>query len=249
MIDDLTALRLQLEWGADENLGDTPIDRFRPAPPAARQESPPATPAAFHPAVAAPAAALAELDTLDAWHAALDRLSTCPLRATATHTVRPSGSPAAPIVFVSEAPDSDDDRSGRAFSGAAGALLDRVIASVGLHRDQMLLATLVPWRPPGNRPPSDSEIAACLPYLHRLLALVRPRLVVLAGGSPATTLTGQTGTIRQLRGRWIELAVAETQLKVPALPILPPSQWLRDAGTKQQLWSDLLQLRDAAKTG
>lgn len=251
MIDDLTALRLQLEWGADENLGDAPVDRFRPVPPTAQRAAPVSAPAVRPARPAPPTAApvaLDTIDTLEAWRAALDRLSASPLRATATHTVRPAGSPAAPIVLVAEAPDGDDDRSGLAFSGAAGALLDRVLATAGLHRDAMLLTTLVPWRPPGNRPPSESEIATCLPFIHRLLALVRPRLVVLAGGSPATALTGQTGTIRQLRGRWLEVAVAETQTKLPALPILPPNQWLRDAGTKQQLWSDLLHLRNRTKT-
>ena len=245
MVDDLTALRLQLDWGVDEALGSEPVNRFARAPT-------PALSAPASPIVAAPLIARAHpaatADTLDALHAALDGFTACPLRATATHTIRPSGSAAATVVFIGDAPGNDDDRSGHAFAGAPGAMLDRVMASIGLSRETMLLTTLVPWRPPGNRPASESEVAACLPFLHRLLALVRPRAVLLAGAGPVAALTGQSGTIRQLRGRWLELPLLTEQINLPALPVLPLAQWLRDGSTKQQLWNDLLLLQEAVTT-
>ena len=239
MIDDLTALRLQLEWGVDETLGDVPLNRFlaaRPEPPLPRPVGEPMPVVSRQPE---PIGA----DTLEALHAALDRFVACPLRATATHTVRPSGTTSATVVLIADAPGNEDDRSGHAFSGPTGAMLDRVMGSIGLTREQMLLTTLVPWRPPGGRPASDKEVQSCLPFVHRLLELVRPRVVLLAGVGPVVALTGETGTVRQLRGRLLEVALPGEQSKLAALPMQPLAQWLRDAGTKQQLWSDLLQLR------
>lgn len=247
MIDDLTALRLQLDWGVDESLGNVPIDRFQRAPAAAQIAAPVmAMITAVVPALKPDP--VGTVDTLDALHDALDRFTACPLRATATNTVRPAGSATARLVLIGDAPGNDDDRSGTAFSGPAGATVERVMSSIGLTRADMLLTTLVPWRPPGNRPPSESEIQACLPFLHRLLMIVQPAAVVLIGSGPVAALTGQTGTIRQLRGRWLQLPIADEQIKLTGLPILPLAQWFRDAGTKQQLWSDLLLLHQKVTT-
>ena len=250
MIDDLTALRLQLDWGVDESLGSVPIDRFQRAPalPTAvpMPARMPAPVTALIPALKPDPVGTA--DTLATLHAALDRFTACPLRATATNTVRPAGVATARVVLIADAPGNDDDRSGTAFSGPAGATIERVMGSIGLTRADMLLTTLVPWRPPGNRPPSESEIQACLPFLHRLLMIVQPAAVVLVGSGPVTAFTGQTGTIRQLRGRWLQLPIVGEQIKLAGLPILPLAQWFRDAGTKQQLWSDLLLLHEALTT-
>lgn len=249
MIDDLIALRLQFDWGADEALGDVPVDRFGALPPAvvlrpARLDAVPAEPLARLPGRTA-----VKAQTLDALHAELDAFTGCPLRATATHTVRPSGVADAPVLLIGDAPGSEDDRSGQAFSGPPGALLDRVMATVGLDRQRMVLTTLVPWRPPGNRPASESEILACLPFVHRLIDLVQPRAIVLLGAGPVAALTGQNGTIRQLRGRWLDVATQTPQKIYPALPVLPLAQWLRDGITKQQLWSDLMLLDARLRTG
>ncbi|MDT7951189.1 MAG: uracil-DNA glycosylase [Acetobacteraceae bacterium] len=242
MIDDLTALRLQRDWGVDEALGERPVDRFaaatRPALPAAPRLAP----------AAATVGSGVRARTLEELHRELEQFEGCPLRATATHTVRPSGSPAAPVMLIGDAPGSDDDRSGQAFSGEAGAMVDGVLRSIGLDRSSVLLTTMVPWRPPGNRPASETEIQACLPFVHRLIGIVRPRVAVLLGAVPVAALTGQAGTIRQLRGRWIELALASEQTTVAGLPMLPLTQWLRDATTKQQLWSDLLLLQNRLAT-
>ncbi len=235
MIDALTALRLQAEWGADEAIAETPLDRFtRAAPPAAAR--PVAVAAAPKPVRAA---------SLDELHAALDAFEACPLRATATHTVRPDGNPAAGLVLIGEGPGSDDDRSGRAFSGKQGEVLDRVLGSIGLDRSKLLLTTLVPWRPPGGRKLADSEIQACLPFLHRLLAIVRPRRLILLGAVPVRVLSGSTESIRRLRGRWVDVSIPEFDTPVTAKPIPPLDQWLQSASSKQDLWFDMIQLRNS----
>ena len=245
MIDDLTALRLQFDWGVDEALGDRPVHRFTPAP---RAEARSPAPAARSVPTAPLLPPVVQARSLDDLHAEMDAFTGSPLRATATHTVRPRGSASAPTLLIGDAPGNDDDRSGLAFSGTGGATVDRVMRSIGLDPNEMLLTTLVPWRPPGNRPASDSEVQACLPFVHRLLGIVRPRVVVLLGAGPVAALSGQTGTIRQFRGKWLDLQITSEQLILPGLPVLPLAQWLRDGMTKQQLWSDLMLLHKAITT-
>ena len=194
-LDDLAALRLQAEWGADEALCEAPVNRF--AVPAARQAAPPQA------TQAPPRAASIEAASLDALHAALQTFNGSALRTTATTTVRPDGHPAAGLVLIGDAPGADDDRSGRAFSGPQGALLDRVLRSIGLDRSGLLLTFVSPWRPPGNRPLTEAEVQACLPFLLRLLELVQPHRLVLLGAVPVRALTGATDPIRRLRGRWL----------------------------------------------
>src|SRR4051812_6384453 len=240
MIDALTALRLQIEWGADEALAETPLDRFaRPSPPAPLRPAP--QPAPERAAPAAPSGT--EPRNVEELHAALQAFECCALRATATHTVRPDGNPAAELVVIGDAPGSDDDRSGRAFSGAPGEVLDRVFGSIGLDRSAMLLTHLVPWRPPGNRPLSDAEIQACLPFVHTLLRLVRPKRMALLGAAASRALTGNTEPIRRLRGRWLDVQVPKAELTIAAVALPPLDQWLRSAASKRDLWSDLIQLR------
>ena len=197
---------------------------------------------------APPSEARPQAGDLEALHQELDAFGGCALRTTAIHTVRPDGNPAAALLVIGDAPGSDDDRSGRAFSGQAGAVLDRVMGSVGLDRRQMLLTTLVPWRPPGNRPVSEPEIQACLPFVHRLLALVRPQRLLLLGAAPARALAGSTDPIRRLRGRWLDVRIVEADVTIPALCMPPVEQWLRSAASKQEVWSDLIQLRLATTT-
>ena len=258
-MDALAALRLQVEWGADEALLETPSDRFAPAvaPATALSRSaappPPATAQGPARALAAPsglaATVAAAADSFAALQAAIDSFDACPLRATASRTVVPDGDPGAGLVLVGEAPGADDDRSGRAFSGAVGAALDRVLGSAGLGRDAMLLSFLVPWRPPGGRAPSESEIATCLPFMHRLLALARPRRVVLLGAGPLRALTGETGGLRQARGRWTHAVVPGLPEPVAALPMLAPELWLKTGMNKQAAWVDALALQEALSSG
>jgi len=248
------ALRLQIEWGADEALLESPVDRFA-VPEPARQAMPglaarvllPAARAPVARALAPSAAAAAQAtaaraDDLAALHAALDA-SESPLRATASHTVGPAGNPHGGLVLIGEAPGPDDDRSGQAYSGATGRVLDRVLASAGLAREALLLAFLVPWRPPGGRAPSEAEIGSCLPFMHRLLQLTRPRRVVLMSGLALRALAGDASGIRRAQGKWLEIAVPGVAQPVPALAMLPPELWLSSANNRSATWSGLMMLR------
>ena len=153
------------------------------------------------------------------------------------------GNPAARIVIVGEAPGAEEDRTGRPFVGRAGQLLDRMLAAIDLDRSGVQITNVIYWRPPGNRKPTAAETAACLPFVLRHIALARPRVLVLAGGTAASTLLPVTDGITRLRGRWFELAVPGLDAPVPTLPIFHPAFLLRTPERKREAWRDLLALK------
>ncbi|HEV2303181.1 MAG TPA: uracil-DNA glycosylase, partial [Stellaceae bacterium] len=167
----------------------------------------------------------------------------CALKRTATNTVFVDGNPMAPVLFLGEGPGAEEDRTGRPFVGRAGQLLDRMLAAIGLDRMNVLISNVVYWRPPGNRTPSAAEIAACLPFVMRLMVLVRPKILVLLGGTAAQALLPQGQGITRLRGRWFDLAVPGLDGPVPTLPMFHPSFLLRTPERKREAWRDLLALK------
>lgn len=259
-MDALEALALMVEWGADEALEDQPLDRTRlaaapsnPFQPAASQPTgttrhgpSPQTPApAPRPAPASAAQTLAaSCTTTEELRAALAGFKECPLALTATKLVFADGNPAAGLVLVGEAPGAEEDLAGLPFVGASGKFLDRMLASIGLDRTQLLITNLIPWRPPGNRAPTDAEVLMCLPFLRRHLQLLRPRLVVTLGAMSTHALTGQESGIRKLRGKWRKLDLGEG-IETRLLPMYHPAYLLRTAGAKRDAWVDLLALRRA----
>jgi DNA polymerase len=265
---DLAALRWQIEAGADEAIGGRPMDRT--TAPAARapaaKPAPPPPPAA---AEAAPAlwrpepgklesseAALtsarqmaADAKDLAALKAALEAFDGCPLKATATNLVLADGNPRARIMLIGEGPGAEEDRRGLPFVGASGQLLDRMLACIGLDREQVYITNMLFWRPPGNRTPTASEIAACLPFVERHIELVQPDYLMLVGGMSAKTLLGRSEGILRLRGHWRAYQHAGLPRPVPALPSLHPAYLLRQPQQKRLAWRDLLSLKQALESG
>jgi DNA polymerase len=256
-MDVLDALRLQLEWGADEALLEAAQNRFAVATPV--QEAPrapaPRSPrpiSAALPAGPADAKRLAEAcATLVELRAALAGFSGCGLRDTATNLVFGEGPEDARLMVIGDAPGADEDRSGRPFCGPPGMLLDKMLASAGFNRAELRVATLLPWRPPGDRDPTESEIAMCLPFLRRQVALVRPACVLLLGGTAAKALLpgylGKAG-IRKLRGQWQRLSVPGVQRSIDCLPTFHPAYLLRSPSAKREAWHDLIALRQWSLT-
>jgi len=247
-MDALSALRLQLEWGADEALAEAPVDRLSapPARPASIAASP-AAPAAFPPPTSAPVARAQQLaaaaNTREELRAALAAFDGCPLKATATNLVFADGNPDAGLMLVGEGPGAEEDRAGLPFVGPSGQFLDRMLASIGLDRSKYLITNLIPWRPPGNRNPTDSEVLICLPFLLRHIALVRPRRLVLLGALATRALLGGSAGITRLRGKWADVAIPGLDQPVAALPMLHPAYLLRTPGAKRDAWADMILLR------
>lgn len=170
----------------------------------------------------------------------------CALHEQRTQTVFGVGRARPDIVFVGEGPGADEDRQGVPFVGRAGQLLTRMIAAMGLTRDQVYIANVVKCRPPDNRTPTDDEAAACSPYLYRQLAVLRPKVIV-ALGRPAAQLLLQTKTpIGRLRGEFHDFPPQGlAHLGLPAMKLMPtfhPAYLLRSPGEKAKAWEDIKQV-------
>lgn len=209
--------------------------------PAARRLSGPGLPVNAGPEATREARALAAgCDTLEALDAAVRGFEGCPLRVTATNTVLADGAPGARLMLIGEAPGADEDRQGLPFVGASGRLLDRMLASAGLDRSRIYISNILPWRPPGNREPTPAEIAVCLPFIERRIALSRPEVLIFLGGTAAKTLLQRREGIMRLRGRWFDYQPGDGEPPVPAMPTFHPAFLLRSPNQKANAWRDLL---------
>ncbi len=245
-------LRWYVAMGIDEAIGDAPQDRLaQPLAPPVIAVTAAATVTATG-ADASPAAGTAGTarrladgaTTLAELEAAVAGFDGCALRRTATHTVFADGTPHSKVMIIGEAPGADEDRLGRPFVGRSGQLLDRMLAAIGLDRGHNVYITNVLfWRPPGNRKPTDEEIAACLPFVWRHIALNAPQLVVLCGGTATSAMLDRAEGITKLRGRWFDLAVPGLAQPVPALTTYHPSFLLRAPARKSKSWHDFLELQ------
>ena len=266
-MDAWAALRLQIEWGADEALETVPVDRLRPIE-AVALDAPSLTPARFRNETTAPsaspsvnagfgarfgapnraveqAAALAAgAMTIAELRAAVAAFTGCALRDTATSLVFAEGNAAPSLMLIGDAPGPAEDRAGRPFAGASGAYLDRMLASIGLNRDILLLTPVIPWRPPGDRMPSPTELAVCLPFLWRLIILAAPSHVMLLGPIAARSLL-PVNPRRRTRGGWINMAFPGMLAEVPALPGISPGALLRQPSLRREAWADLRKIRRA----
>jgi DNA polymerase len=237
-----------LAAGVDEAIADAPLDRF--APPPARQPAPVIQTAAPATTFASPDSPLAMAEaaaagaaTLEALAAAIAAFDGCALKLTATRTVVADGDPAADLMLIGEAPGADEDRIGRPFVGAAGQLLDRMLASVGIERQRTYITNTVFWRPPGNRKPTEAEITVCRPFVARQIALVRPRLIIMLGGTASGALLPGSPGITRFRGQWSSLNIRGVDSPIQALAMYHPSFLLRSAERKREAWSDLLSIK------
>lgn len=169
--------------------------------------------------------------------------SACTLRAGCTQTVFGVGDEKAEWLFVGEGPGADEDAQGEPFVGQAGKLLDNMLASIRLKRgNNVYIANIVKCRPPGNRAPEPDEIAACLPYLHRQIALIKPKLIVALGKTAATSLLGRDASLGSLRG-----AIHDCH-GTPLIVTYHPAYLLRSPAEKAKAWQDLCFARQRMQT-
>ena len=159
----------------------------------------------------------------------------CRLCETRTQTVFGEGDADAKIFFIGEGPGETEDQTGRPFVGRAGELLNKMIAGMGLKREQVMIANIVKCRPPNNRVPAPDEVATCTPYLERQLQIVRPSVIVTLG-LPATQYMLQSKlSMGKLRGQW------QAWRGVKLMPTYHPAYVLRNPTyeTRAAVWSDL----------
>ena len=263
-------LRWYADMGVDIAVDEEPRNRFLEAPKQAqapqaaepaRRAAPPRTPEAFSagPARGVDAAAAltveaaiqsaresaARAGTLEALRDELSAFEGCILKRTATSFVFAEGDPKARIMFVGDAPGDDDDRMGQAFIGKPGRLMDRMLKSIRLERENVWLTNLLPWRIPGRRSATPQEIAVCLPFLMRQIELIQPAVLVCLGNEPALTLMDIKGGVVRGRGVWKELRPEGVGAPIRAIATFAPSYMLRVVSSKRDAWRDLLEIRKA----
>lgn len=264
----LAALAWQVELGADEAIAETPIDRFEenrepsaPARPATNPDGPAPRGPGIVTTVAAdarPAGELPDATALARSVGSLEDLAEAmrawpgsPLRDGARNFVFCDGDPAARLMVIGEAPGAEEDRRGKPFVGRAGQLLDRMLAAIGLSRTApdpekaVYITNMLPWRPPGNRTPSEQEVLAYLPFVQRHIELAEPDIVLSMGNTPTKALLATATGIKRMRGRWVRHEATGK----PLLPSFHPAYLLRQPGDKKLAWLDLIAVRKALEEG
>jgi len=243
-------LKWHIDMGADEAIGESPRNYFAapkvevPVQPVASVDT---VPRANHRLQASPALAagsarqLADAaNSIAELEAAVRAFDGCALKKTAAKTVFADGNPQAKIMIIGEAPGAQEDMQGIPFCGPSGALLDKMLAAIGLDRNHVYISNTVFWRPPGNRQPSIEETAICLPFVEKHIALVGPKLLLLAGGTAANTLLARAESISRLRGRTYNYENAYLAQPLPTMISYHPSYLLRQPEQKRLAWQDML---------
>ena len=169
--------------------------------------------------------------------------SGCDLKKTATNFVFADGNPKARVMVVGEAPGADEDRQGLPFVGVSGQLLDRAFATINLDRTKIYISNIIPWRPPGNRQPTQQETAMCLPFIERHIELIAPDFLILAGGTAAKAVLKTTEGIVKLRGKWQPYQSPGLEKLIQVLATFHPAYLLRSPSQKKFVWLDLLSLK------
>ncbi len=191
-----------------------------------------------------------ECKTLDELYTAITEFDGCMLKRLAQNPAIHDGNAKARIMLLGEVASSDDDKTGKPFSGAAGQLLDKMFDAIGLNRGaeavekSLYISHMVPWRPPGNRMVSDSDISICRPFVMRHIELVKPDVLVLLGGVTTKAVLKTSKGITRMRGRFTELDLDDGSA-VKTLPMLHPAFLMTSPDRKKEAWQDLMMLKDS----
>ena len=185
----------------------------------------------------------AAANSIAALRDAVNGFEGCALKTTARTTAFSDGVDDAEVLLIGEAPGKEEDEQGKPFVGRSGQLLDRMLAAIGLDRkSNLLISNTIYWRPPGNRPPTQGEIALCLPFVERLIALSNPKLLILAGGVASQIVLRREEGVMRTRGRRLNYNREGLTVPVNAMVMLHPAYLLRRPQDKRLAWGDLLLL-------
>jgi uracil-DNA glycosylase len=173
-------------------------------------------------------------EKLDAVRQEIGECTRCRLCSERRHVVFGEGRPVAKLAFVGEGPGEEEDRTGRPFVGRAGQLLDKIIAAMGLKREEVYIGNVVKCRPPNNRVPQDDEMRTCGVFLAKQLEIISPSHIVCLGATAAKYLLNTTAPMGKIRGRFSEGPVGSR-----IMPTYHPAYLLRNPSAKKQVWEDV----------
>ena len=166
----------------------------------------------------------------------------CPLSSGRKHTVIGEGDPHSPLMLVGEGPGEQEDLTGRPFVGAAGQLLDKMLAAIGLDRSRVYICNVVKCRPPQNRDPAPEEREACSVWLKRQIAYIDPKIIVCLGRISATSLISPSFRITREHGQWYEIEGRRV------IATYHPSALLRDVSKRPEAFADFREIRTAMRS-
>lgn len=249
------------EMGIDITLENDPIDRTITKPKAAPKEAttiktqqpptmPPLTNTETAPtttpteAINSARKAADAANNLDELRKAIESFDGCNIKKTANNTVFSDGTANSDIMFIGEAPGANEDVEGIPFCGASGKLLDQMISCIGLSRkENCYITNTLFWRPPGNRRPTPEEIAICRPFVERHIALFKPKLIILVGGTAITSVLNSKLAITKMRGKLYDYNNQYLEQPIQTTVLFHPSYLLRSPGQKRHAWQDLLTIK------
>lgn len=170
----------------------------------------------------------------------VSRCTLCDLHKTRKNVVFGVGNQNADILIIGEAPGATEDAQGKPFVGRAGMLLDAMLASIDLHRDDVFITNILKCRPPNNRDPLPHEVKLCTPYLRQQIALIKPKIIVAVGRIAAHFLLNTNQSLGKLRGR----VYSYGEHKIPLLVTYHPAYLLRSPREKAKAYEDLLRIKE-----
>lgn len=237
----IRSIRARVEMEKGFGMSDLPLFRKLETPKARKEEVVPqaAVPRAAAPQSTAPDREQAE--TLRDVEAEAMACTKCPLHDTRTKVVFGVGNPDADLMFVGEAPGHDEDVQGEPFVGRAGQLLTKIIEAMGMKRSDVYIANILKCRPPNNRAPVPSEMAACIHFLRRQIRLIRPKILCALGSIAVQGLLKSPERIGALRGKFQEYE------GIRLMPTFHPAYLLRNPEEKRKVWEDMKLVRDTLK--
>ena len=183
-----------------------------------------------------------KLDHLTRLKKSIQNIKNCSLKNNATNMVFSDGNPKSKIMIIGEAPGANEDEEGLPFVGRAGALLDKMLAAIGLDRKKVYISNIINYRPPDNRRPTDEEIKRYLPFINKHIEIISPKILVLLGSTAMNAIIGNEVVISKMRGKWIEKKFGDCKTSV--IITFHPAFLMRQPAQKKMAWIDLKMIRD-----
>jgi len=188
--------------------------------------------------------AVAKIENLKDLEKAVRDFDGCHLKKMATNTVFCDGDPKSKVMIIGEAPGNNEDLQGIPFCGDSGKLMNEMFASIGMPREKIYITNSLFWRPPGNRRPTDDELAMCKPFVEKHISLVAPKLIVLMGATAMYSVLGSDDAISKVRGKFIDYNNPYLSNPIKSISLFHPSYLMRQSSKKRLAWADMLEIRN-----
>jgi DNA polymerase len=187
---------------------------------------------------------VAKIDNLEDLEKAVRNFDDCALKKMATNTVFADGDPKSKVMIIGEAPGNHEDLQGIPFCGDSGKLLNEMFAAAGFPREKIYITNSLFWRPPGNRRPTEDELAMCKPFVEKHIELIAPKLIVLMGATAMYSVLGIDDPIGKIRGKFLDYSNPYLSNPIKSITLFHPSYLMRQSSKKRLAWADMIEIRN-----